>query len=128
METIKLMPLVVIAMFAAVLLYGLVRSHESEHRALLSSAERDRRLRDLTRRLALHPVAVRSVRRRGINERFLIDLGDEEVDVRCFWPPRVPIEHLVGITHRDDVGWILDVDGPSGRGRVYAWLLDVRPH
>lgn len=55
-----------------------------------------------------------------------MDLGDEEVGVPCYWPPDKPIERLIGVTFRDDIGWVLDVDGPAGRGRLYGWLLDVR--
>jgi hypothetical protein len=124
--TIELMPFVIILMFAAVLISGARGARGPELHRLVVAAEREQRLRDLTRRLAQSPVAVSSVRRRGLNQRFLMDLGDEEVDLRCFWPPGIPIEQLVGVTYRDDVGWILDVDGPAGRGRVYAWLLDVR--
>jgi hypothetical protein len=103
-ETIKLMPIAIFVMFAAVLLNSARRSRGPELQRLLVADDREQRLLALTRRLAQSPVGVRCVRRRGINERFLIDIGDEEVDVR----------------------WILDVDGPAGRGRLYAWLLEVR--
>lgn len=126
MDTIKLMPLVIIVVFAAVLISGARRAPGPAVRRLIAAAERDRRLQGLTDRLAQHPVRVHSVRRRGINERFLIDLGDEEVEIRCFWPPYRDITQLVGLTYRDEVGWMLDVDGPAGRKRVYAWLIDVR--
>ncbi len=126
METIKLMPFAIFVMFAAVMLNSARRSRGPELQRLLVADDREQRLLALTRRLAQSPVGVRCVRRRGINERFLIDIGDEEVDVRCFWAPAKPIEQLVGVTFRDDVGWILDVDGPAGRGRLYAWLLEVR--
>jgi hypothetical protein len=126
METIKLMPLAILVLFGAILINGARHSRGGELRQMLTTADRERRVVELTRRLAQRPAAVLSVRRRGINQRFLIDLGDEEVDIRCYWPPGKPIAQLLDVRFRNNVGWIIDVDGPAGPDRVYAWLLDVR--
>ncbi len=96
MGTIKLMPFVIIAMFAAVLILGARRSRSPELQQILSTADRDRRLKDLTRRLADNPAVVWSVRRRGIHQSLVMDLGDEEVDVRCFSNCITGAAHLLG--------------------------------
>lgn len=42
--------------------------------------------------------------------------------LRCFWPRRVDVTHLLGAVFRDDLGWVIDAEVPNGdRVRFYAW-------
>jgi len=57
----------------------------------------------------------------GRDVRFSLPTG-ACLRLRCFWPRRVEVTHLVGAVFRDDLGWIIDAEVPNGdRVRFYAW-------
>ena len=88
---------------------------------------RDHRLQQLSARLALAPVVVRWSRAGGLTNRLVLDLGGEEIDVRCYHAPTQKIAVLTKLFYRPSVGWIIGIDGPNGPDSLAAWLIDVHP-
>jgi hypothetical protein len=44
--------------------------------------------------------------------------------LRCFWPRRVEVTHLIQAVFNDELGWIIDAEVPNGdRVRFYAWRV-----
>lgn len=88
---------------------------------------RDYRLQQLSARLALAPVVVRGSRARGLTNRLLLDVGGDEIDVRCYHAPTQKIAVLTKLFYRPSIGWVLGIDGPNGPESLAAWLIDVHP-
>ena len=95
----------------------------------------DRELRVLVREdgvaaliesLRVRPALVLSSRCSPMRNRLVMDLGDVELDVCCYTPPRAPVDAVLGISYQSSVGWVVETTGRGGTGRVYGWLLDVR--
>jgi hypothetical protein len=81
----------------------------------------------LRARLHDEPSLVRSSRSTLLRNRLVLDLGDVELDAFCYRPASAPISRVLAIFYQSSVGWVIDTDGPAGRGRINAWLLQVRP-
>lgn len=91
---------------------------------------RDDRIHALRERLANEPDVVWSARRPSPlleSNRLVLQLDREQLDVSCFWPSTKPITALRGLGFHNAVGWYLDVLGPEGTQRLYAWRLDIHP-
>src|SRR5690606_164892 len=92
---------------------------------------RDDRIKALRERLADEPEVVWSVHQPSPflsqTNRLVLQLDREQLDVSCFWPSTKPIAALRGMGFHKAVGWFLDVIGPEGGQRLYAWNLDIRP-
>jgi hypothetical protein len=127
-----LIPFLCLVCIGAALLVGARRNRT--RRALdgdLRDLLRENRVDDLRRRLDDAPAAVRAIRSAGglfaFSNCIVLDLGEEQIHLRCFWPPSAPIDsvHRVWFTHA--VGWVVETDGAAGPSRLYAWTLDVIP-
>jgi hypothetical protein len=119
--------LLVPALLAAILLAcssarAGVESPERELRALV----REDGVAALIASLHTRPAVVLSSRCSPMRNRLVMDLGEVELDVCCYVPPRSPVDAVVAISYHSSVGWVIDTMGRGGAGRLYGWLLDVR--
>jgi hypothetical protein len=123
-----LLPLAVAAWLAVALGSGLRASTSREPvDEELATLVRQDRIAALSARLQRAPSRVWSWRLGLMRNRLRLDLGDVEVDALCYTPPRGPIGRLLGLRYQPSTGWVIEVDGPSGPGKINAWMLDVRP-
>lgn len=132
MGSMWLMPLLCAAIVGGALAAGTRRARPM--REIDRGAQalvRDDRIAALRERLAREPEVVWSAHRPhrllGQSNRLVLQLDDEQIDASCFWPSTKSITALWGLGFRNAVGWYLDVIGPDGAQRLYAWRLDVHP-
>jgi hypothetical protein len=120
-----LLPFVLAGLLGTILLVGAqanVTTPERELRGLV----RDDRLAALTAALRVGPAWVRSSRCSPIRNRLVLDLGDVELDVCCYSPPRCPVQLVTAVYYRSSVGWVVETAGDGETARLHGWMLDVR--
>ena len=121
-------PVLLVAALAASQLVRVVRSmHVDELDREAAWLVRDHRLQQLAARLAQAPAVVRWSRSTQLTNRIVLDIGDEELEARCYHTPARQIAVVTKLFYRPSVGWIIGVDGPNGPATLAAWLVDVHP-
>lgn len=78
----------------------------------------------LSARIEQHgPLHIRRVR--AANEQVMLDLGDVQLSLKCYWPPRTVPSKVVGLSWHNDIGWLVDVDNGGMPFRVYASNVEL---
>jgi hypothetical protein len=120
-----LLPFVVAGLLGTILVVGAQASATSPERELRGLV-RDDRLAALVAALRVEPAWVRSSRCSAIRNRLVLDLGDVELDVCCYSPPRQPVQLVTAVYYRSSVGWVVETAGAGGTARLHGWMLEVR--
>jgi hypothetical protein len=122
------LPFVVALWLGAALGAGVWRRPEHNPDRELAEILDAQEVASLRERLHHEPSFVLSSRASLLRNRLVLDLGDVELDAFCYRPATTPISRVLAIFYQSSVGWVIDTDGPAGRHRVIAWLLQVRRH
>ena len=132
MAAMWLIPFLCLGWLGAVLIAG--AHHSAPVRAIEEEAQllvREERIAALRQRLREQPSPVLAIRKpfrlRGHSNGIALDMGAQVLDAWCYLPPQKSIAKLCAVNFDNDVGWVVETDGPDGPARLYAWLLDVRP-
>jgi hypothetical protein len=118
-------PLLLTAMVGAILLAGTRAPRDSPEYELRALVRADG-IAGLMASLRQEPAFVVSSRCSPFRNRLVLDLGDVELDVHCYSPPRRPVDVVTAVYFQSSVGWVVETTGRGGSARLHGWLLDVR--
>ncbi len=127
MTGLAYLPLLLAGLLGTILLLG-ERARERSPEAELRGLVREHDIAGLMASLRDEPAFVRSSRSSPLRNRMVFDLGDVDLDVRCYTMPRGRIEQITAVYYQSSVGWVVETFGRGRRARFYGWLLDVRSH